>query len=250
VQEEIAHVWRRSGRDSTTYATFVFGPQGSSPAVPIKRFRGDTLMITFGQGQSPLLYLDGEGLLQVVDARMTTVQTLTRRVADLDMEAIAVQFANMGVVGAASPRDTVTAQVGAASITIDYGRPSARGRQVFGGMVELEKVWRTGANLATHFTTSRDLMIGSQHVPAGSYTLWTIPGAAGDTLVLNSQTGQWGTQHDPARDFARIPLQTERLPQHVEQFTIGIEAGAGGGASGMLTLTWEARRMRVPIIAH
>lgn len=232
------------------YSTFVFGPQGAPPPVPIQRFRGDTLVMTIGPGQTPLVQVDDEGRLLTVDARLTTVQTMTRRVGEADMEALAQRFAARGIVGIPSPRDTMNAELGGARIVIDYGRPRARGRTVFGNMVELGKVWRTGANLATHMTTSRDLLIGGQHVPAGSYTLWTLVSETADTLILSAQTGQWGTQYDPTRDFIRIPLQTDRAPEHIEQFTISVEPAGGSATAAMLVLAWERRRMRVTLASH
>ena len=139
-----------------------------------------------------------------------------------------------------SPRDTARAQIGEAKLVIDYGRPKARGRKVFGTVVEFGQVWRTGANLATHFTTSRDLLFGSSRVPAGSYTLWMIPTARGDTLIVSKQTGQWGTQYDVAQDLVRIPVRTDATGEHVEQFTIAVEPEARGGK---LVFSWERRRM-------
>ncbi|MGH7468636.1 MAG: DUF2911 domain-containing protein [Longimicrobiales bacterium] len=246
IVEEMAHQWRRAHRDSVDASIFVFGAQGSG-TVPMVRFAGDTIQLINGPGQTPLVYLDREGRLQLIDARLTTVQTRTRRVSGIDMERLAARFISMGAVGIASPRDTARADIGGSQLLIDYGRPKARGRTVFGGLVVLGQVWRTGANQATHFTTTRGLMIGNHSVPAGSYTLWTIPTALGDTLIVNKQTGQWGTLYDPTQDLARIPLSTEATGQHVEQFTISMEAGETGGR---MVFSWEKRRMTAAFRVH
>ena len=96
------------------------------------------------------------------------------------------------------------------TITIDYSRPSAKGRQVFGGLVPYGKEWRTGANEATTFVTTTDLMVGDKHVPAGNYTLYTIPNQQQWTLIINKQTGQWGTVYDEKQDLVRVPMKVSK----------------------------------------
>ncbi len=141
----------------------------------------------------------------------------------------------------ASPAAQVTAKVGAATITIDYSRPSMRGRAIMGGLVPYDKVWRTGANRATHLKTDAALTIGDLAVPAGTYTLYTVPGEKGWTLIVNKQTGQWGTQYDQAQDLGRVKMTVEVLPAAVEQFTIAVTA------SGTLTMEWEKTRASVAV---
>jgi Protein of unknown function (DUF2911) len=144
-----------------------------------------------------------------------------------------------------SPRDTVTLELGTGRrIYIDYGRPSMRGRRIMGGLVPYGRVWRTGANAATTLVTDVDLELGGTAVPRGTYTLYTIPTPAGWTLIVNRQTGQWGTQYESARDFARIPMQVTPLRQLVEQFTMELERTRGG--TGTLALSWERTRASVP----
>src|SRR5207247_3416552 len=78
--------------------------------------------------------------------------------------------------------------VGGAHIAVDYGRPAMRGRKIFGDIVPWNKVWRTGGNFATRFTTSADLVVGGTTIPKGAYTLWTLPASTGWKLILNKQT--------------------------------------------------------------
>lgn len=111
-------------------------------------------------------------------------------------------------------------------------------------MVPFDTIWRTGANLATHFTTSRDLIIGDARIPAGTYTLWTVLSPRGDTLVVNTQTGQWGTVYSATNDLVRIPLRTDNSADHVEQFTITIVPNSTGAD---IVLSWARRRMRAGI---
>jgi predicted small lipoprotein YifL len=149
----------------------------------------------------------------------------------------------------ASPRDTAQTQIADARIYVDYGRPSMRGRQIMGGLVPYGQVWRTGANEATTLVTQRDLRIGGTTVPAGTYTLYTLPGESAWQLIINKQTGQWGTEYDQAQDLARIPMQVGRTPLPVEQFTIALEPGGGNVLN--LVLTWENTRASVPMeIVH
>ena len=144
----------------------------------------------------------------------------------------------------ASPRDTARATVGGAQVMVDYGRPYMRGRTIMGGLVPYGRVWRTGANEATHLVTSADLRIGETTVPAGTYTLYTLPGETEWQLIVNRQTGQWGTQYDEAQDLARIPLRVSRTPAPVEQFTFHVQPR--GEREGTLVLEWENTRVEVP----
>ena len=147
-----------------------------------------------------------------------------------------------------SPRDTVRMELaGGRRVSIDYGRPFMRGRRIMGELVPYGRVWRTGANAATTLVTDVDLDIGGTTVPRGTYTLYTLPTAGGWTLIVNRQTGQWGTQYDASRDLARIRMQTATLRQPVEQFTIALEPGRAG--AGTLALQWENTRAFVPIRA-
>jgi hypothetical protein len=144
-----------------------------------------------------------------------------------------------------SPRDTTTQTIGSAHLVVDYGRPSKRRREIFGSLVPFGALWRTGANEATHFRTDRDLMIGTVRVPRGTYTLWTIPERDGWTLIVNRQTGQWGTDYDKTQDVGRTKMTVASLSAPVEQFTIAIEPTRNG--SGMLTMSWDTTRASIAI---
>ncbi len=142
-----------------------------------------------------------------------------------------------------SPPAKATATIGAAHLTIDYSAPSKRGRAIMGGLVPWGKVWRTGANAATTLVTDRDLMIGSIHVPAGTYTLYTIPNEKEWTLIVNKQTGQWGTNYDESKDLGRVKMTVAPVAETVETLDIGF-------AKNALTITWENTRASVPVMAH
>src|SRR6185312_10106097 len=132
-----------------------------------------------------------------------------------------------GGVTALSVRDTVRASIGVVTFTVDYGRPLVRGRQLLGNIIPYDEVWRTGANAATQFTTSAPITLAGIRVPAGSYTLWTVPHKNSVELIVNKQTGQWGTSYDGSQNLAKAAMQTETLATPVERFTISIAATDG-----------------------
>jgi hypothetical protein len=123
------------------------------------------------------------------------------------------------------------------TVTVEYSQPSMRGRKIFGGLVPYDQVWRTGANAATSLKTDADLSIGGTAVPAGSYTLYTIPGTTSWQLIINKQTGQWGTKYEQGQDLARIPMKVTQRPSGLEIFTISFDKT--GGDSAILKLEWE-----------
>jgi len=136
-----------------------------------------------------------------------------------------------------SPRDSVSLSLDTNVVSVNYSRPSMRGRKIMGELVPWNKVWRTGANLATHLRTNFDLVIGGVPVPRGTYTLWTLPSQKGWKIILNKKTGQWGTNYDERQDLARFDAKVETLPSAVDSFTITLQAS--GKTSGILKLMWE-----------
>jgi hypothetical protein len=114
-----------------------------------------------------------------------------------------------------------------ATITVDYGAPSMRGRKIFGALVPYDVVWRTGANPATSLKTTGDLKIGDLTVPAGSYTLYTLPTANGWKLIVNKQTGQWGTVYNQPQDLGRTAMTVGSTASPLETMVIDFEKTAG-----------------------
>jgi len=123
------------------------------------------------------------------------------------------------------------------TVSIQYSRPAMRGRKIFGGLVPYDQVWRTGANSATSLKTDVALTIGGASVPAGSYTLYTLPGANGWKLIINKQTGQWGTEYEQSQDLTRVDMKVSQRSSPLEQFTISFEKT--GGDSATLQLEWD-----------
>jgi len=144
-----------------------------------------------------------------------------------------------------SPRDTVRSSIGNVAISIDYSRPHARGRVLLGNVIPYDRVWRTGANAATQFTTSAPLRLAGIQLSAGTYTLWTVPHQNGVDLIVNGQAGQWGTQYDRSRDVGTARMQSTALSTPVDQFTISV--AASDTRHGTLTLEWGSFRWTAPI---
>jgi hypothetical protein len=113
-----------------------------------------------------------------------------------------------------------------------------------GELVPYGKVWRTGANAATTLTTTTNLMLGTLHVPPGTYTLYTIPGEKEWTLIVNKQTGQWGTDYDETQDLGRTKMTVApKLATPVETFNISVD-------DKKLAMQWENTKVWVPVMAH
>jgi hypothetical protein len=157
-----------------------------------------------------------------------------------------------------SPHDTISSVIDGNRVMIVYGRPFTKNprtgevRKIWGGLVPFGKVWRTGADEATLFITQQPLTLGGAAVPAGCYTLWTLPNEDGTAkLIINKQIGQWGIDpHEPSnayddkQDLARVDLKSDHLDQSVDQFTIAIDKNPDGG--GLLKLSWENTQFSVP----
>ncbi|HXB22780.1 MAG TPA: DUF2911 domain-containing protein [Candidatus Solibacter sp.] len=147
-----------------------------------------------------------------------------------------------------SPPGTAEVTLKGKKITIDYSRPSMKGRKIVGELVPYGKVWRTGANEATTLTTDADLNIGGTNVPAGKYTLYTLPSEGTWKLIINKQTGQWGTVYDESQDLARVDLKKSALQSPIEQFTISCNKKNDSTAD--LVLQWETTELSVPVKAN
>jgi len=134
----------------------------------------------------------------------------------------------------ASQHEVVTQTVGLTDITIDYSRPVAKGRTIWGGLVPYDQVWRTGANEATQFTVSDDVTINGQPLPKGAYSLHTIPGKDSWTLIFNKTAKQWGSfSYDAAQDALRVTAKPQKAP-FAEVFTIGFPDVTGDTATVVL----------------
>ena len=149
-----------------------------------------------------------------------------------------------------SPNATTETTLDGAKISIHYNSPAMRGRAIMGGLVPYGQVWRTGANPATSFITTGKLKIGTLSVPAGQYTLYTLPASPGKPwlLIINKQTGQWGTVYNEKMDLGRTQMQPNKLPAPQESMTISFEKTAKNSTE--LHIKWETTDESVKIIAE
>ena len=146
-----------------------------------------------------------------------------------------------------SPPADANVTLAGKAVSIHYNSPAMRGRKIMGGLVPYGKVWRTGANPATALKTEGDLMIGGKTVPAGSYTLYTLPSESEWMLIVNKQTGQWGTEYHEEQDLVRIPMKKAALSAPQESMSISFEKTSGKKTE--LHVKWETTDVWVPVVA-
>ncbi len=204
------------------------------------RLAPDTLLL-YSSFQGPVrLVVDRNNRLRELDGVGSSLSFIGSRHDGLSLDSAGRDFSErnrtVGGIAVLSPRDNAVATINGAHLVVDYGRPSKRGRVIFGEVVPWNRVWRTGANLATHFTTDRALKFGDTVVPEGTYTIFTLPTPTGWTLIINRQTGQWGTEYNQTFDLDRIPMTVATLASPLEKFTISIEPL---GLGGVLRLRWD-----------
>jgi Protein of unknown function (DUF2911) len=154
--------------------------------------------------------------------------------------------------GPASPHDKVNTRIGGKLITVYYGRPNAKGRKIWGGLVPYGKAWRAGADEATTLITEDAITIGDAAVPAGAYTLYMVPQETGASkLAISKRLGDWGILKDGTvnekSDIARVDMKKDALKDKLEQFTIAFEKGKDGAT---LKMMWEDAEFSVPVTAQ
>ncbi len=159
-----------------------------------------------------------------------------------------VRADNAGKKPLPSPAATAEVSLDGKKIAVRYNAPSARGRKVIGGVVPYGQVWRTGANPATTLVTAADLMIGTLTVPAGTYTIYTLPSADAWMLIVNKQTGQWGTVYNQGMDLGRTPMTSNPLPKSQEVMSISFENTKG--SSTEMHIRWETTDEYVTVTAR
>lgn len=193
--------------------------------------------------------VDSGGRMLTYSGKRTTYQVAVARTMDPpDVDSIANRLAaaeRRTGPQQLSVRDTARATIGAATFSVDYGRPLARGRTLLGNVISYDRVWRTGANAATQFTTSAPITLVGLSLPAGTYTLWTVPHLRGVDLIVNRQTGQWGTEYRRAQDLGTAPMTSDSVGPPVEKFTISIEPR--DARHGTLAMAWGTLRWTAPI---
>ncbi|MDB2462564.1 DUF2911 domain-containing protein [Algibacter sp.] len=149
-----------------------------------------------------------------------------------------------------SPKDTVEFKLNDLKLEVFYNRPYRKDRNIFGALVPFDQVWRTGANEATTFETNKPLQINGMPLAAGKYTLWTVPKDSTWNVIFNSKQYSWGVNAemqpmwDPNYDALNIEVPVQKLPNHVEQFTIAFDNSTD---HLLLTMAWDDVKIAVPL---
>jgi hypothetical protein len=207
---------------------------------PLALIGRDSATVTHPTRGTMRLSVLADGSIRTLDAGATTRALVVTRSRGSDVTSLARDYAARDAsgrgIGELSGRGGGEATVLGATITLDYGVPMKRGREIWGSLVRYDALWRTGANRATHFTTDTPLRFGDLLVPAGEYTLFSMLTATGGVLIINRQTGQNGQTYDPARDLGRVPVRPMPLGEEVEAFTI---TARERGGRGQLALQWD-----------
>ena len=169
-----------------------------------------------------------------------------------------ITFLTLGILAAnvsaqdlpqASPASTINQTVGLTDFSIEYSRPSVKGRKIFGGLESFDKVWRLGANKCTQFVTSTEVMIGEKTLKAGTYAMFAIPTESGEwTIVFNSNAEQWGAgDYDEAKNLATLKVKAEKNT-FTETFEIGFSNLTAN--SGTISIKWENLKVDVPFTVN
>lgn len=145
-----------------------------------------------------------------------------------------------------SPTADTSITLNGHAVTIEYNAPSARERKVEGGLIPYDVVWRLGADSATTLTAGTDLTIGGLKVPKGVYTLYVLAGESGWKLIVNKQTGQWGTDYSQEKDLGRVDLKLSKLSQPAEKLKITLQPE---GSGAVLEIVWGNTRAVAPVKA-
>lgn len=172
--------------------------------------------------------------------------------ASAELACITMNTANLPLATRKSPLDSLAFKVGAANVKVCYGRPSARGRTMLGGSsVPFGKLWRTGANEPTMIHSTGPLVIAGIAVPAGSYSIYTIPGEKEWHVIVNRSISQWGHESQytaavKAQEVGHGIVPSAALATPIDTFTIRAEPGSGGKVD--LVLEWETTRVAIPVV--
>lgn len=178
--------------------------------------------------------------LLVLETKGTSLLSYEARKVERQVyEALKYRWLNnpgVATISTVSPRIKETFSVQEMEIKVDYSSTSKRGRQIFGGVVPFNKIWRTGSDRATHIEFSQDLLFDGKLIPKGQYTLYTFPKEDHWLFLLNKQTGQWGTRYDEQQEILRLPMQTRHVQAVQEALRIEVEETSGGGS---IIIRWD-----------
>ncbi|WP_185155625.1 DUF2911 domain-containing protein [Rudanella paleaurantiibacter] len=229
--------------DSLRSAHFVYG---TKYPFTLKRINKSTVAAGSPVMGMFTIYLDKKGKPNYIDAIGSSLNVKGRILSYLNLDSLirseAIRAQQYGVMPPLNKPDSVQATIGTTGIHIAYSRPSRRGRVIFGEVVPWNRFWRTGANAATKIRLSGPIFFADKELPAGEYSIFTIPSKNGWTLMFNKEANIWGTQYNPAHDVLRVPMQVEQVKEPVDLMTIEVVPVNGGG---VIRVLWENTKASV-----
>lgn len=167
------------------------------------------------------------------------------RIALIVVAVLAVAcFALLTYTKSKSPAVAAVFKQNGLEMEVNYCQPAKKGRAIFGSLLPYGQVWRTGANEATLITFSKDVLLAGKPLKAGEYTLWTIPNPNEWTIIINAETGQWGTSYDESKDVLRVNVPSATKPEAIESFKIDFTPQSGGAD---MILRWDMTEVAVPV---
>jgi hypothetical protein len=197
--------------------------------VAISKGNGDTMIFGGDFLEYTKIKTTPAGQILAYDGTATPWNYIATKLAPIDIDEVAKRMSKKPRIGIPSPGAKVNFIVAKDTINLSYGRPSKRGRKVFGGIVPYDSIWRTGAGDPTTITLPYNIQFGKTLIPKGKYSLYTLPRKDGWTLIFNTDLKQWPTEPNRLKDFALVPLQTKKPEKQTDQFTIEITPEKNGG---------------------
>lgn len=184
-----------------------------------------------------------EGRIIAYDGTSTPWNYIVTKHKPINVDEIAKRMSKKPKIGIPSPKEEVNFRIAEDTINLSYSRPFKRGREIFGGIVPFDSIWRTGANDATTINFPYDVLFGDIAIPKGEYCIYTIPRIDGWTLIFNSDFEHWPTEPNRSKDFALIPLRVRNNVRSTEQLTITIEPVKEGG---IIKFIWDETEAFAP----
>ena len=184
-----------------------------------------------------------DGRIMAYDGTGTPWNYIVTKHEPINVDEMAKRMSIKAKIGIPSPKELVNFGIAEDTISLSYSRPLKRGREIFGGIVPFESIWRTGANDPSTINFPYDVLFGKITVPKGEYCIYTIPRVDGWTLIFNTDFEQWPTEPNRAKDFALVPLQVRNTDHSTEQLTITIDPVKGGG---IIKFNWDETEAFAP----
>lgn len=209
--------------------------------VAVTKGNGDNLVFGGDFLEYARIKASPEGRILSYDGTGTPWNYTVTKLPPIDVDEVARRMSKKPKIGIPSPEVQVSFPVAGDTIQLSYGRPSKRGRKIFGGIVPYDSVWRTGAGHPTLITLPYDTRFGETFIPKGSYALYTIPRPGRWSLVFNTDLKEWPTAPNRSKDFAIVDMQVVALTQPTDPFTISIDPVKNGG---LIKMAWDSTEAR------